>query len=436
GPGGAATVPGPAADPTDRSAGAHPSAPGPHRRAGGADRAARPGAAVGLPPAQGLPGRRPLGPGDRRDHRADLAAPGPAPARAVAGLRRGRAPRERRGAERGGGGRRQRLLRHARSRLGGRHAPRGARRSRTRRPDRADRRRPGTGGHRHGRPSRLPLPARRAVRGARRRSRPGARRPRQRLRPPHRRAARPAAHHGHPDPAHRRARDRDPPGRRLVAAAQHRPGPIGSTSPPSSEELAVSDVEWHSVALAPIVLVHGTETLIADRAVQRLRGLAREADPSVAVHELSGDALGPGTLGQVASPSLFGEPRFVLVPELQAAPDSLVGELLDYLKTPEQGVTLVLVHRGGNRGKKLLAALKKAGVPRADASPVKRAGDKQTFVAAEFARAQRRIQPEALIALVDAFGTDLAELAAISRQLIEDTTPEPGEQPAQVSVAD
>ena len=41
----------------------------------------------------------------------------------------------------------------------------------------------------------------------------------------------------------------------------------------------MSDVEWHSVALAPIVLVHGTETLIADRAVQRLRGLAREADP-------------------------------------------------------------------------------------------------------------------------------------------------------------
>ena len=76
----------------------------------------------------------------------------------------------------------------------------------------------------------------------------------------------------------------------------------------------MSDVEWHSVALAPIVLIHGTENLIADRAVQRLRGLAREADPSVAIHDLSGDALGPGALAQVASPSLFGEPRFVLVP--------------------------------------------------------------------------------------------------------------------------
>ena len=198
----------------------------------------------------------------------------------------------------------------------------------------------------------------------------------------------------------------------------------------------MSDVEWHSVALAPIVLVHGTETLIADRADQRLRGMAREADPSVAVHDLSGDALGPGALTQVTSPSLFGEPRFVVVPELQAAPDALVAELLDYVKSPEQDVTVVLVHRGGNRGKKLLDTLKKAGVPRVDASPVKRAGDKQTFVAAEFARAQRRIQPEALVALVDAFGTDLAELAAISHQLIEDTTADPGEQAIQVTLAE
>lgn len=198
----------------------------------------------------------------------------------------------------------------------------------------------------------------------------------------------------------------------------------------------MSDVEWHSVALAPIVLIHGTEALIADRAVQRLRSLAREADPTVEVHDLSGDSLGPGALAQVASPSLFGEPRFVVVPELQSAPDALVLELLEYLKAPEQDVTVVLVHRGGNRGKKLLDALKKAGVPRVDASPVKRAGDKQTFVAAEFARAQRRIQPEALIALVDAFGTDLAELAAISRQLIDDTTPDPGEPAPQVTVAD
>lgn len=198
----------------------------------------------------------------------------------------------------------------------------------------------------------------------------------------------------------------------------------------------MTDVAWHSVSLAPIVLIRGTEALIADRAVERLRLLAREADPQVAIHDLSGENTAPGVLAQVASPSLFGEPRLVVVPQLQSAPDSLVTEILDYVPNPEHDVTLVLVHRGGNRGKKLLDALKKAGVPTVDAAPVKRAADKQAFVAAEFARAHRRIQPEAIIALVDAFGTDLAELAAISRQLVDDTTPDPGEQPEPVSVQD
>ena len=44
----------------------------------------------------------------------------------------------------------------------------------------------------------------------------------------------------------------------------------------------MSDVEWHSVALAPIVLIHGTESLIADRAVQRLRALVLGVDPTIA----------------------------------------------------------------------------------------------------------------------------------------------------------
>lgn len=203
----------------------------------------------------------------------------------------------------------------------------------------------------------------------------------------------------------------------------------------------MSDVEWHSVGLAPIVLIHGTESLIAERAIERLKQLAREADPEVAVHDLPGEAgaaggAGGASLAQVAAPSLFGEPRLVVVPQLQAAPDALIQEVLDYLPRPEPGVALVLAHRGGNRGKKLLDALKKAGVPRVPAQPLKKPAEKQAFVSAEFTRSGRRIHPAALAALVDAFGTDLAELAAISRQLISDTTPDPGQQAPQVTEAD
>lgn len=198
----------------------------------------------------------------------------------------------------------------------------------------------------------------------------------------------------------------------------------------------MADVEWHSVEPAPIVLIHGTEPLIVARALERLREQARAADPDVAVHEIDSDTASVGALSQVTSPSLFGERRLVIVPDLQTAPEPLVKEISGYLSSPEPDVNLVLVHRGGNRGKKLLDAVRKSGVPRVPADPLKRPRDKQAFVTAEFTRSGRRILPDAVAALVDAFGTDLSELAAISRQLVEDTTPDEGEQPRPVTVQD
>lgn len=197
------------------------------------------------------------------------------------------------------------------------------------------------------------------------------------------------------------------------------------------------DVAWHSVDPAPIVLVHGTEGLLIQRALERLRERTQHAHPDTAVHEVPSDTAGPGSLTQVTSPSLFGEPRLVIVPDLQTAPEALLTEIDGYRTTPEADVTLVLVHRGGNRAKKLLDALRADGIPRVPCDPIKRPGDKQTFVAAEFTRSGRRIQPEAAAALVDAFGTDLAELAATARQLIEDTTPEdPNATPPPITVTD
>ncbi|MDO5663060.1 MAG: DNA polymerase III subunit delta, partial [Brachybacterium sp.] len=197
----------------------------------------------------------------------------------------------------------------------------------------------------------------------------------------------------------------------------------------------MADVEWHSVDLAPIVLLHGTEALLAQRALGRLRDLARARDPETAFHDITSETATAGALTQVTSPSLFGEPRFVVVPDLQSAPEHLIQEIDAYRAAPEDDVTLVLIHRGGNRGKKLLDALRRS-VPRVPCDPIKRPADKQTFVMAEFTRAGRRIQPDAVTALVDAFGTDLSELAAISRQLLEDTTPEDEEQAGPITLAD
>lgn len=196
----------------------------------------------------------------------------------------------------------------------------------------------------------------------------------------------------------------------------------------------MSDVAWHSVPLAPLVLIKGGEGLIAQRALERLRTLADERDPATVVHDLSGEALTAGALRHATSPSLFGEPRLVIIPDFQSAPEGLVEEVRSYTGAPEPDVSLVVVHRSGNRGKKALDALKKAGAAVVAADPLKRASEKQAFVAAEFTRAGRSIRSDAVSALVDAFGTDLSELAAISRQIIADTTPEDGQAPPTVTV--
>ena len=78
---------------------------------------------------------------------------------------------------------------------------------------------------------------------------------------------------------------------------------------------------------------------------------------------------------------------------------------------PGDDVVLVLVHAGGVKGKSLLDAVKKAGAVVVECKPVKWESDKVAFVQGEFKAAGRRVAPAAAVALVDALGSDLRELA-------------------------
>ena len=55
---------------------------------------------------------------------------------------------------------------------------------------------------------------------------------------------------------------------------------------------------------------------------------------------------------------------------------------------------------------------------------IKSDADKARFVSQDFRRARRSIAPDAVVALVEAVGSDVAELASASAQLIADTTGE------------
>jgi DNA polymerase-3 subunit delta len=173
---------------------------------------------------------------------------------------------------------------------------------------------------------------------------------------------------------------------------------------------------------APLTLVTGPEALLRDRAVATTVAAVRAADPEADVTDLSAVGLEAGRITGLASPSLFGGTTVIVVRDVAEAPEPVADELRRVVADPGDDVVLVLVHAGGVKGKALLDAVKKAGAVVVECKPVKWESDKVAFVQAEFKAAGRRVAPTAAVALVDALGSDLRELAQACSQLVSDTT--------------
>jgi DNA polymerase-3 subunit delta len=188
----------------------------------------------------------------------------------------------------------------------------------------------------------------------------------------------------------------------------------------SSRRPASNTATWRDVTPAGVVLVSGPEEYLGARAMDRVRSLVRAAEPDVEVTRLEAGSYEAGSLAMNVSPSLFGERKLIEVEGLESMNDAFLADALAYLAHPEPDAVLVLRHGGGNRGKKLLDAVKSAGWPIVDCQPLKKDADKTAFVVAEFKAASRRIEPAAVQALVNAVGASLAELAAACSQLISD----------------
>lgn len=172
----------------------------------------------------------------------------------------------------------------------------------------------------------------------------------------------------------------------------------------------------------PLVLIQGPEQVIADRAVTGLLADLRIAAPDLEVIRLGADTYAAGDLLVHAAPSLFGGDKAIVVHDVDEAGEDLQADLLRYLGAPEDGVTLVVRHKGGNRGKKVLDAMKDRRARVVEAKAIKTDRDKADFVQHEFRAAHRRIAAPAVQALVDAVGKDVTELASACQQLISDTT--------------
>jgi DNA polymerase-3 subunit delta len=187
-------------------------------------------------------------------------------------------------------------------------------------------------------------------------------------------------------------------------------------------KIAIEQLTWSNAKPAPIVLVSGAESFLADRAIQRIREVLRDADASLEVSDLDASSYVPGELLTLASPSLFGEPRLIRVSDVEKCNDEFLLDMLDYAESPDPDTTVVLRHGGGVRGKKLLDALRSGTGSAVEivCSELKSDNDKFDFAGNEFRLAGRKIAPSALRSLVQAFSGSGSELANACQQLISD----------------
>jgi DNA polymerase-3 subunit delta len=172
--------------------------------------------------------------------------------------------------------------------------------------------------------------------------------------------------------------------------------------------------------LAPVTLAVGQEDLLLDRVVQQVVAAARVADGDTDVRDLAPDALQPGRLAELTSPSLFEERKVVVVRNAQDLSADTVKEVKAYLEAPVDEITLVLLHAGGAKGKGLLDAARKAGAREVACPKMTKPADRLAFVRGEFRGLGRSATPEACQSLVDSIGSDLRELASACSQLAAD----------------
>jgi DNA polymerase-3 subunit delta len=125
-------------------------------------------------------------------------------------------------------------------------------------------------------------------------------------------------------------------------------------------------------------------------------------------------------------PSLFGEARLLVIRSAQDVRAAAMPVLGPYLETPSDGTLIVVQHVGGAKGKAILDLARKAKALEIGCAKLTRPDERAEFVRAEVRRCGGRIGPDAVSVLLDAVGSDLRELAAVSAQLVSDSGGEVG----------
>ncbi len=185
----------------------------------------------------------------------------------------------------------------------------------------------------------------------------------------------------------------------------------------------IRELNWREATAAPVVFISGPEEFLAGRATRQIRQQLREIDDALEIHEIDAASYQAGQLINLTSPSLFAEPRLVIIRGLEKCTDELIIDGSAYVENPTEDTCVIFRHNSSSvRGKKLIESIRASHLAVEIAClEIKKDQDRVAFVTGEFESAGRKIQMAAVRALLDAFADDLAELAAACSQLLQDS---------------
>ena len=189
-------------------------------------------------------------------------------------------------------------------------------------------------------------------------------------------------------------------------------------------------IDWREAKPAPVVFISGPEEYLAESAIKLIKDQIKKSDSAVEIHEVEASDYASGQLSALASPSLFLEPRLVVITGVEKCSDALIEDGIAYLADPSAETTLILRHNSSSvRGKKLIDAIRSSDFAiEINCAEIKKDSEKAAFVQAEFQAKGRKITPGAVRALTDAFSDDLSELASACQQLLSDQSESIDEQ--------
>lgn len=180
-------------------------------------------------------------------------------------------------------------------------------------------------------------------------------------------------------------------------------------------------IEGMAAELAPLTVIYGTQPLLVEREISAIIGRIKKIHPAIDRREAVATGLSAADFADMVAPSLFAQPRLIIVHGAQLTAKSLQKSIVSYLGAPLPDV-YVIIHDGAKTKKSAFTgALVKAHAALIECPLITRDADRLAFLRKEVTAAGGSATPEALTALLAGVGEDLAELASAAAQIVSDT---------------